>query len=322
MLIGIQPTQKPLSSPTASGAAPDPVFDATTEQFEQQVLKASLEKPILIDFWAPWCGPCRQLIPTLESAVRERGGQVLLAKVNVDAEPALAQAFRVQSVPMVIAFYQGQPVSGFTGARPKSDIDHLIAQLIDLHAQQAAQAAAEAPAADHSVTELLEQAALLVKNGQRDEAFGLYVRVLHLEPENPDAANGFISGLLAQGRLDEASHFFGTLPDALTRAEPFARYGKHFELAREGMNFEPSTLLALIDKNPEDLESLYRLAQVAFSRDARLEATEYLIRIIRLDRGWEDEKAKKLLLAYFDVWGSSSAETVAGRRRLSSVLFS
>lgn len=322
MLIGLQPTQKPLSSQAASGSVPDPVFDVTTDQFEQQVLKASLEKPILIDFWAPWCGPCRQLVPTLEASVREHQGQILLAKVNVDQEPALAQAFRVQSVPMVIAFYMGQPVSGFTGARPKSDIDNLITQLIELHAQHAGQAAAEAPVANHSVAELLEQASALVKNGQREDAFGLYVHVLHLDPENPDAASGFISGLLAQGRLDEAVHFFGTLPENLTRTEPFVRYSKHFELAREGMNFDPSTLMALIEKNPEDPESLYRLAQVAFSRDARLDATEYLIRIIRLDRGWEDEKAKKLLLAYFDVWGSTSPETVAGRRRLSSVLFS
>lgn len=322
MLIGLQPTQKTPATSSAAGAVPDPVFDVTTDQFEQQVLKASLEKPILIDFWAPWCGPCRQLIPTLEACVREHQGQVLLAKVNVDAEPALAQAFRVQSVPMVIAFYMGQPVSGFTGARPKSDIDTLITQLIDLHAQHAGQAAAEAPATDHSIAEFLEQAALLVKDGQRDEAFGLYVRALHLEPENPDAASGFISGLLAQGRLDEAVHFFGTLPESLTSSEPFVRYGKHFELARDGMNFEPLTLLALIEKNPDDLESLYRLAQTAFSRDARLDATDYLIRIIRRKRDWEDEKAKKLLLAYFDVWGPSSAETVAGRRRLSSVLFS
>lgn len=322
MLIGLNSAPRSSSAPTAAGAAPDPVFDVTTDQFEQTVLKASLERPILIDFWAPWCGPCRQLIPTLEACVRERGGQVLLAKVNVDAEPALAQAFRVQSVPMVIAFYMGQPVSGFTGARPKSDIDALLTQLIELHAQNAGQNDAQDSGADASVTELLEQAALLTKDGQTEAAFGLFARAAQLDPENADAANGLLAGLIAQGRLDDAMHFYGTLPETITRTDVFVRYSAYFKRAREGLNYEPSTLTALINANPNDFESLYRLSQVAFSRNQRADATEFLIRIIRAERGWDDEKAKKLLLAYFEAWGPTSPDSVAGRRRLSSVLFS
>ena len=317
MIFGVK--QQAAANPQGSTAQKQPagafIFDATVKDFERAVMQASLETPVLVDFWAPWCGPCKQLGPMLEQAVREAGGKVLLARVNIDENPELAQAFKVQSVPTVYALFAGQPVTGFTGARPLSEIKMLIDQLVKL-AQQGKPGAIDIPAS-------LIQAAQLLARGDFGAAQELYVRVLGQDEKNVQAYVGLIRTLIAAGALDQARQMADEAPEGIAADPQFAAARTALELVENKPDDRAVLALAgRVEKDPADHQARFELAQALFSAGKREEAIDALIEIIRRNRAWEDEKARKELLKFFEAMGPSDPQTMAGRRKLSAILFS
>lgn len=309
MLIGLPQTAKPAVT------TDDVIYDVTTADFETTVLKASMERPVIIDFWAPWCGPCKQLGPLLEGAVSAQGGKVALAKIDIDKNPELAQAFRVQSIPMVVAMYQGQPVTAFAGARPKAEIDQLIAQLVQV-ANQNKPDALDVPAA-------LKEAATLLAAGDFMAAQELYVAVLQQDEDHAGAYTGLVRVLMAAGELDQAQAMLDDASEKIQKDPLFAATKTALELARSAP--APDALAALLTKaqaEPDNLEARFAYAEAACAAGAKDAAVDALLEIIRRNRAWEDDKARKELLRYFEAWGFSDPASVAGRRKLSTLLFS
>lgn len=313
MLIGMNPKKSPTSpAPKAEGAF---IFDTTAETFEVDVLKLSLEKPVLIEFWAPWCGPCKQLMPVLEQLVGARQGKIAMAKVNIDESPELAQAFRVQSVPMVVALYKGQPVTGFAGVRPPKDIDHLIEQLLALHNQNQPEAL-DIPAS-------LKEAALLLDAGELGTAQNLYAAILSQDALQVEAYLGMIRVMIAAGEIEQAENMITGAPAQISGDIKFAAAKTALELAKNAQNAgDLAALERRITLDPNDLQAKFDYAESCFAHGQKDKAVDALISIIRADRTWQEDKAKTLLLKYFEGWGFADPASVAGRKKLSSVLFS
>ncbi len=300
----------------ASGkAAPqDMIFDVNTAEFEALVLQASMKTPILVDFWAPWCGPCKQLGPVLEAAVNAAGGKVRLAKVNIDSNPELAQALRVQSVPTVFAFFQGQPVTGFTGARPQNEIKTLIDQLIKI-AQQAQPGALDIPA-------IMTQAAQALADNDVRTAQNLYMAVLAQDENNAPAYVGLIRTLISAGALEQAREMIETAPPSIMTASVFESARTALDLAENLPDTDTQALQKAVEKNPADHQARFDLALGLFGAGRNAEAIDALVEIIKRNRTWEEDKARQQLLKFFEALGPAHPDTVTGRRKLSSVLFS
>lgn len=311
MLIGMPQSPKP---PAASSASGNVIFDVTTADFQAAVLEKSLEIPVIADFWAPWCGPCKQLIPALEQAVQAAGGKVLLAKINIDESPDLAQALRIQSVPTVYAFFQGRPVDAFTGARPVSEIKVFIEKLAKL-ALSAAPDALDIPAT-------LLAAAQALAAGDAAGAQALYAEILSQDRENVDAWAGLVRTFVAAGQPEQAQGLIDSVPDSVAKDPRFEAARTALALAQQKPAAGVKELEDRLARNAEDHAARFDLAMALFSGGFRAEAVDALIEIIRRNRAWEDEKARKQLLQFFEAWGPADPATIAGRRKLSSALFS
>ncbi len=312
-LFGLTPAKgKTPSSQSESGY----VFDVSTQEFQDRVAAASMETPVLVDFWAPWCGPCKQLMPVLETEVEAAKGEVLLAKVNIDENPELAQALRIQSVPTVMAFFQGQPVTAFTGARPASDIKNLIAQLVKV-ARSAKPDALDIP-------EMLKKAQECMTSGEEGMAQEIYIQILQQDPANIDAYNGMVRLLIQAGAIDHAEQYVAQAPETISKNPAFAQSKTALELALKSKE-QAGLLPALVKKAeqaPDDFQARFDLAAAQFAAGERAGAIDNLLEIIRRDRSWNDEAARKELLRYFEAMGFADPLSVEGRKKLSRLLFS
>ncbi len=310
MLIGLN-TQKKLQEAAPESAD---IFSVTTQDFETRILAESQKRPVLIDFWAPWCGPCKQLIPVLEEVVAAQGGTVALAKVNIDENPELAQAFRVQSVPTVIAMFMGQPVSGFQGVRPRSDIENLISQLLQIQKQQMPDAL-DIPAA-------LAAAADAMAENNFDLAQNIYGEILAEDNLNAAAFAGMIRILIAVGEMDQAKALSEGLPEQIIKDPNIISVRTALELALH----RPSSALDEIERKlalqTDNPDLLFEYAEAAFAENQKDKAVDALISLIKKHKNWEEDKARRQLLKYFEAWGAMDPASVSGRRKLSSLLFS
>ncbi|GAB4239795.1 MAG: thioredoxin [Methyloligellaceae bacterium] len=288
----------------------DLVKDTTTQSFMADVIDASREALVLVDFWAPWCGPCKQLTPVLERAVKAAGGAVKLVKLNIDEHPAIPSQMGIQSIPAVFAFKDGRPVDGFMGALPESQVKSFIEKHMDPSARSAAGAA-------------LEEAQAALEAGDTVTAAQIFGALLQKDPDDPEAAAGLALCRIEEGALDEAAALLDALPADKAAAAPVARARAALELARKaGESGDVEALRAQVEREPDDLQARFDLAIALNAAGARSEAVEQLLEIMTRDRGWNDDAARKQLVEFFEAWGASDPATIEGRRRLSTLLFS
>jgi putative thioredoxin len=294
-------------SPTAQDAL---IKDTTTAAFRQDVIAESMKQPVLVDFWAPWCGPCKQLTPVIERAVNAAAGKVKLVKLNIDEHPQIPGQLGIQSIPAVIAFTRGQPVDGFMGALPESQVKGFIERLVGPLGRSAAE-------------DLLTEAAAAVEAGDATGAAELYAAVLAQEPDNVNAIAALAKLHLDLGDLDGARRFLAMAPAGKQDDPVIAGARAAIELADQATAVgDLGGLQQKVAANPLDHQARFDLALALNGRGQREEAIEQLIEIVRRDRNWNEDGARKQLLQFFEAWGPTDDMTVLGRRKLSSVLFS
>ena len=288
-------------------AAGDLIKDGTDASFVADVIEASKDTPVIVDFWATWCGPCRQLGPSIEKNVLAAKGKVKLVKIDIDANPQFAGQLRVQSIPAVFAFVGGRPVDGFMGALPDSQVKQFVDRI-----------AGQAPA--NAVDELLAMAKESLEVGDVGGAAQAYAQVLQGEPDNVKAIGGLARCYLAGGDAERAAEIAAMAPDDAKDAD-LDSVRAALALAEEGPS-ETGAFEQRLAKDAGDHEARYEIAKAMAARGAWAEASDHLLTIIAADRAWNDEAARKQLLTIFEAAGSGSDITRAGRRRLSSILFS
>src|SRR5262245_60963674 len=301
----------------ANGApAGDLVKDVNTATFRTDVLDASMQVPVIVDFWAPWCGPCKQLGPIIEKAVKDARGAVRLVKINVDENQELAGQMRIQSIPAVYAFFQGRPVGGFVGAQPESALKQFIQRLSKL--------AGGGEPGPSPIEEALEHAEAALKEGDHEAASAIFAQVLEHEPDNVKAIGGMVRCCIAVGELDQAKHFLSQVPAAQANDPAIAGARAQLELAEAGQKAsgQSQELRARVDANPKDFEARFALAQALFAGGDREGGVDQLLEIIRVNRAWNEEAARKELVKFFEAMGPTDPLTLTARRRLSSILFS
>ncbi len=307
-----------------AGQAPaaEPIKEATTRSFMADVIEASREVPVIVDFWAEWCGPCKQLGPVLEKVVRGAGGAVRMVKVNVDQNQALAQQLRIQSIPAVFAFFNGQPVDAFAGALPESQVQAFVDQVI---------VAAGGKAPDSPIDEALAHAEECLKTGDMATARAIFEQVLSLEPDTVAATVGLIRCLVAAGDIAAARTALDGMPSdaadgagiAPGIATAIAAVRAAVELAEKSAAAgDIGELDARLAANAADHQARFDLALALFAKGEVERAIDQLLEIIRRDRQWADDGARKQLLQFFDAMGAGDPLTVAGRRKMSALLFS
>jgi putative thioredoxin len=297
----------------AAGASP--VKDSDTEHFMADVIEASNEVPVIVDFWATWCGPCKQLGPQLEKAVKDAKGAVRLVKIDVDKNQELAAQMRIQSIPAVYAFHRGRPIDGFVGALQESQIKAFVQRLLK-------QAGGAAPGPS-PVEQALEEAEAALKSGDAGTASALFGQVLQHEPENATAASGLIRALVKGGDPEQAREVLDQLPPTLAKDKALEAARTALELAEQGRKAAGATaeLEAKVAADPNDLQARYDLALALYGAGKAEPALDALLEIVRKNRGWNEEAARKQIVKIFEALGPTDPLTLSGRRRLSSILF-
>ena len=298
-----------LQNTTAAATTDTPIKDATTQSFIKDVIEESRRQPVLVDFWAPWCGPCKQLTPVLEKVVRGAKGKLKLVKMNIDEHPSIPGQMGIQSIPAVIAFVNGQPADGFLGALPESQVVAFVERLTK--GRVSAEDKDLLAAADAALTE-----------GDPAGAADLYARVLADEPTNVQALAGLARCYVASGAVEQAKQTLAMIPESKRNDAAVAAARAALELDEQASSLGPiSELEQKVGANPLDHQSRFDLALALNAKGRRKEALDHLIEITRRDRKWNDDGARKQLVQLFDAWGPNDESTIEGRKRLSSILF-
>lgn len=285
------------------------IMDVSEADFMAEVVEASMTVPVVVDFWAPWCGPCKTLGPQLEAAVEGAKGAVKMVKVNVDQNQRIAGQLRVQSIPTVYAFWQGQPVDAFQGAVPASEVQAFVKRLAEL-------------AGDGGLAEAIEAAEAMLTEGAVDDAAQTFAAILEEDPVNVAAYAGLVRCHIAKGDLDEAEAVLNGAPAEIASAAPLEAAHAQLELARQAASAGPVVeLMAAVEADPADLQARFDLALALQANNRMEEAVDALLEIFRRDREWNEGAAKQQLFTIFEALKPNDPVVLNGRRKLSSMIF-
>ena len=300
------------SEPLIGGAAAAQVKDVTTANFMAEVVDGSFDVPVIVDFWAPWCGPCKQLGPILEKTVRATNGAVRMVKLNIDQNPEIAQQMRIQSIPAVYAFKDGRPVDGFVGALPESQVKQFVQRLTG------------GKGGPSAVEEALAMAKEATQAGDHASAGAVYSQILQRDPANIEAIGGLARAMIARGELAKAKQLLDRVPKENAGQAEITGARAALELAEQAQKAMASAgkLRARLAKDPDDHDARFELATALFGSGEREAAIGELLALFKRDREWNEQAARKQLVKFFEVMGPTDPLTLGGRRRLSSVMFS
>ena len=284
------------------------IIDINQDQFVEEVVEKSKTIPVIVDFWAPWCGPCKQLTPVLENLVNKKNGKVILAKVNVDENQGIAGQLNIQSIPTVYGFVDGRPVDAFQGAQPESKIEAMIDKLID-------------STPGNELPKLLEEAGILFKDQKFEDALKAYENLVAMDPGNPVAISGLLRCMTQLKKYHEAKEILDSLDDDMIKKDEISKITKLIESLDGNDGVDTDELKNAVLQEPKNKQKRFELAEKYLLSNQIEDGFNELLQIFNQDSKWNDEAAKKKLLEYFDLLGFNDPNVLKARKKLSSLMF-